>query len=1163
MKRADVGKPRGATQATLRIELLGQARFSLRDVPLPFRAPPRTLPLLGYLLLNRKAAVKREQLAALLWPDQDEEQSRANLRRHLYHLQHALNPNDELPPLIVADGTAVQWNAAVPLQLDVEQFEGLSRSPATLNEAVASYTGDLLGGVYDEWVFPARERLRLLYIADLSALALESRSRRDFKAALTYVQRVLQADPWREDAIRQAMILRFEIGDRAGALAEYLDFARRLQREMDLEPMPETVAVYELVRHNATALSADAQQPAREKRAETVVLPLTGREEVVATLKARWAQAARGHGNTVLLGGEAGIGKSRIAAELALLAEAEGARVLTGATTAVESSPYDPIAQALRASLPLFSQLKLEPLWKAALAALLPELRTDRSAAALPALEPGREQLRLFEAVAQLLFALAKTRPVLLLIEDIHLAGAATAKLLAYLGRRTSSAHLLVVVTYRCEEATRAHPIRELRRLLEGEELAKHIALGPLSRDAVARIARASRVPELAEQLYAQSEGNPFFLTEMLRSHFEGAGLSGAGTNGIQSWISKRTAGLSAPARSLVEVASVIGPSFDVELLREVCEWDEATLLDTLDEMLDRQLIRESAATSWDFAFSHHLIHTAIYEQAAADTKKRRHRRVARALCELFPERLDELAAHVAVHLERAGEGTAATPYYLRAARSAQALFANVEAVEMATRGLTVCAEPATRTALSLLLESLYARLGDRKAQAEVLAALERHIALDDAVGVRTEALLRRVALHHYLGEREHESAALRELDALCVNAPEAARAERMMAQARYHKAIGDTEPAIAAARQALSLQSSEAAPAANVASLCMLAELYSGGARYEEAAGALSEAQQLADRGADTLLLARVLRAAVKLAMDERNFTAARDAGERLLALCERIGDRKGTADAHAGLGAAIGRAFEVALAAAHYQAAAELYRSLGEQQGEAIVSLNGGTLRLLTGDCAAALRAYATASTLFGLLQDVRGELLCALNASLCALYLGDCSGAAANARIALPLARRLASRSLEAHALSNLGAAERDAGDCAAAIAHMTEGIAIRRTLNEGADLASDLCDLGLAYLQRRDLEGARRVLDDLALVGPRDVEAMLFPQYFNWVKSALLDAAQAHDEARAAMAAAHAEFQRRLAAIPDKRARPLYRSLPFNEAIERAYEATRLA
>ncbi len=1129
-------------------------------MPLRFTAPPKAFPLIGYLLLNRKAPVDREQLTSVFWPDDDEAKSRANLRRHLSQLQHVLNPSSHQPPVIVADGKTVQWNPLVPLWFDVEEFERLSASPASLDDAVHLYTGDLMDTVHDEWVFRYRERLRLLYIADLDALAFEHRSRRDFKGALTYIQQALRADSWREDAIRQSMNVRFELGDRAGALAEYLDFAKRLRMEMDLDPMPETVAAYEAIRRNTSVLERSGTMTETDKRAKSAVLPFTGRQEILSLLTARWSQAARGHGNVVLLSGEAGIGKSRIAAELALLAEAEGARVLMGAAAAVESSPYDAVSQALRMAIPLYPHLKLAPVWHESLSALLPELRRGKAPVeTLPALAPGREELRLFEAVAQLLLELTKTRPVLLVVEDVHLAGTGTANLLGYLARRVSEAHLLIVISYRDEEVSRAHPVRALRRLLEEPGFAKHVSLGPLSCDTVALIAKARGVPELAEQLFADSEGNPFFLTEMLRSHAEGATALGTGIDGIPAWILKRAASLSERAQSLVEAAAVIGANFDVELLKEVCGWDESALLDALDELLDRQLIRESAVGASDFAFGHHLIHAAIYDRCSVATKKRRHRRIARALCELYPARLDDLAPQIAFHLANAGQNEAAAPYYLRAARSAQRLFANRDAVEFAGRGLAGCTDASTRIELSLLLESLYARIGDRTAQAEQLAALERDAAGDEVTRVRSNLLLRRIAFHHSLGDRAQEAAALIELDALQEDhSEESLEAARHVARALYHKALGENAPAITAARRALALQSADTDLTDRGTSHCLLAELYSGDGRYHDAAAELAAAREVANLTADTVLLARVLSAAVKLEMDERNFTSARDAGAQLLALFDRIGDREGAADAHAGLGAAIGRAFDVTLAETHYRAAAELYRALGKQQGEAVVFLNVGTLRLLTGDCSAALLAYESAKPIFRSLKDVRGELLCELNSSLCSLYLGDPTAAAERAHVALCLARTLANRSLEAHALANLGAAERDRGQYAAGIAHMTEGIAIRRTLNEGADLLADLCDLGLAYLDTSDLTGAAAVLETFAQAEQHDVDQMMFPQYFDWVKSTLLGALGRDEESQDALRRAYAEYKRRLSTIPDKGARPMYRWLPFNDAIGRAFE-----
>ncbi len=1109
-------------------------------------------------MLNRKGSIDRDQLAALLWPDDDESESRANLRRHIHHLQHALNPNGDLAPVVLRDGPRMKWNPEAPVSFDVDEFERLSASPQTLADAVEVYAGDLLDSIYEDWLIPQRERLRLLYIDSLNALVEQHRSRRDFKTAVAYTQRVLQADPWREDAIRRLMMLRFDVGDRSGALAEYLQFSRRLRNEMDLEPMPETFAAYENIRQNSTVPSQQTGPAEVEQRAE-IALPFVGREESMAVLRAKWDQAARGHGSAVLISGEGGIGKSRLASELALLAESQGARFLFGAATAVESAPYDAVTQAIRAALPVYSQLKLEPTWKAALSALLPELR-ESGASPLMHVEPESEQLRLFEAVSQVFVALAKGRPVLLIVEDVHLAGAGSANLLAHLARRAAGASLLLIITYRSEEASRQHPIRELRRIIEQQRLGKHLALPPLSRDAVALIATSSNLSQLANEFYERSEGNPFFLSEILRLHLEGSNVSMPGSSGVSSLISARTATLSEPALALAEAAAVIGSTFDVELLKEVCEWDESAMLDALDEILDRQLIRESSAGHSDFSFRHHLIHSAIYQGCAEETRKRRHRRIARALQELHPECLSDLHATVAFHLDRADVHAEAARHYLEAALSAQALFANLEAIGLAKRGLLICSDAVIGTTLGLLLEELYARIGDRNAQHEQLTQLEHGAPLGRASGIEADILLRRIALHNCLGNREEEAAALRKLDeqsAACAN--DTLNASRLLAWARYYKATGTYEPAITAARQTLLLPAVQSDTASKGDALCMLAELYSGTGDYQAAACTLDEVQHLGDSGENTLSLARALRVSVRLAMDERNFPAARIAGEKLLALCERIGDQKGKANAHAGLGAAIGRSFDLAAARCHYQAAIEMYRSLGEQHGIAIVSLNEGTLSVLMGDCKAALRAYATAAALFQSLRDRRGEALCALNSSLCKLYLEDFEEAAVAARSALRLSGTLASPSLRANALANLGAAERERGEFEHAIRHMNEGITIRRMLNERVDLAADLCDLGLTYLRSLDLSSAGRVLDDLLLVNASDTEQMLFPQYFGWVKSALLRAAGRQEEARTTLIAAHEEFERRRRMIPQAHTRTTYASLPFNKRITEEFTA----
>ena len=248
----------------LHIHLLGHLRLFEGEQSLKFAALPKTLSLFAYLLLHRAEALPREVLAYTLWPDVPEAEARANLRRHLHDLKRALPPEPPEAPRLLSDHRTVQWNADTPAWLDVAEFERLSADDRRRTEAVALYTGDLLPNVYDDWIGPARERLRQRYLADLGRLVEHYRARQDTLQAIVYADQVLRHDPLREDAARELIALRYAAGDRSGAVREYQVFAARLQEELGTPPMPETTALYDSLAAGHRAC------PGRAARARTL-----------------------------------------------------------------------------------------------------------------------------------------------------------------------------------------------------------------------------------------------------------------------------------------------------------------------------------------------------------------------------------------------------------------------------------------------------------------------------------------------------------------------------------------------------------------------------------------------------------------------------------------------------------------------------------------------------------------------------------------------------------------------------------------------------------------------------------------------------------------------------------------------------------------------------
>jgi predicted ATPase/DNA-binding SARP family transcriptional activator len=300
--------PAAATTGHLRVALFGTLRLALDDTALRFAARPMVAPLLAYVALHADAVTPRDDLAFRLWPDDDEDVARTNLRRHLLYLREALPATPE--PWVKADADGVRWNAAASASIDVVDFERWIDHRDTRAAAVDLYADDLLAALDYDWLVAPRERLRWQYVSALWELAKDARLRRDADGAVLHLQRLLAADPWREEALREFMLVRSDEGDRAAALRLCDDFARRLQDEMQVEPMPETLALRDAIASGAPppALPTPHNLPASTSS-------FIGRVTDLADVERRLAAA-----RLVTIVGAGGVGKSRAAMHVAAAA---------------------------------------------------------------------------------------------------------------------------------------------------------------------------------------------------------------------------------------------------------------------------------------------------------------------------------------------------------------------------------------------------------------------------------------------------------------------------------------------------------------------------------------------------------------------------------------------------------------------------------------------------------------------------------------------------------------------------------------------------------------------------------------------------------------------------------------------------------------------------
>jgi predicted ATPase/DNA-binding SARP family transcriptional activator len=294
----------------LQIRLFGRLSLHYKGQALSLRVPPRALSLLAYLLLNREQAQPRDAVAFKFWPDLSETQARTKLRAHLHYLLESAVPNSGAVPWMLADKRTIQWNPAAPISLDVADFERLAAFETTHADAVALYTGDLLVDLDDEWLAAPRTHLRETQLAILAALVESERRLGNTQRAIDHNRKVLEIDPWRESAVREHIALTNESGDRAGAMQIYRQFAERLKTDLGVDPMPETITVYEL-------LVSGENEGARPAAGPRNNLPFDSSSFIGRELQIEEIHRALNAGRLLTVVGSGGVGKTRTAVEAA------------------------------------------------------------------------------------------------------------------------------------------------------------------------------------------------------------------------------------------------------------------------------------------------------------------------------------------------------------------------------------------------------------------------------------------------------------------------------------------------------------------------------------------------------------------------------------------------------------------------------------------------------------------------------------------------------------------------------------------------------------------------------------------------------------------------------------------------------------------------------
>ena len=744
--------------------------------------------LFTYLAAHRERACPRAELADILWPEEPPAAAETALSALLSKLRRALGSET------LTGRSELQLTFAGGVWIDVEDAAAAARraevslqagdwvaAAGAARDALSDATGDFLPDCDGPWLHEQRGALDVLRIRAYEVLGEASLRTGELAEATAAARGAIVLAPFRESAHRLLMEAHASAGNPAEALRAFEELRSLLRDELGTAPGPATLAVHERLLHGGVpARPAIAPRPPAVRRWPAPLETARGRHAFVgraaeaARLHDAWRRATDGHRTLVLLAGEAGIGKTRLAAELAAHAHGEGAVVLFGRCDDEVPAPYQPVVQMLRgwaggASLAPVAE-RLGPR-AAELGIVLPELGLPAAdPGSLRGSEQGAQRLRFFDAVAALLAELAGSAPLLAVFDDLHWADLPTLQLVKQLVRAPAPERALFLATARAEE--RVEALEPLMAALRRDGALELVDLGGLDAEETGALVSAvggrPATPEIVAELHEQTDGNPFFIEEIVRQLADGDGRLGAVPAGVREVTGRRLAQLGEPTRQMLATAAVIGREFDFDVLEEVDLLGGDELVAALEEAVDARVLREDEERVGRYAFGHALMRATLYDGLSALRRARLHSRVGEALIACRGAQLDPHLGQLAHHFALAApidRPERAVDFALAAGRRADQLLAWEEAAghyraALRARELAGAAEDRLHCELLLALGSSQDRAGDADMRATFAVAARTARALGDP------ALLGRAALGYagrwsQLGRVEEDVAGL------------------------------------------------------------------------------------------------------------------------------------------------------------------------------------------------------------------------------------------------------------------------------------------------------------------------------------------------------------------------------------------------------------------
>jgi DNA-binding SARP family transcriptional activator len=666
---------------------------------------PRQQALLALLLLNANHALSYDRLIDALWGGLRPAGALKRLQAAVVRLRRTLDGEGAEDESALRTVTGGYLLTVRPGELDAEVFQtrvedarraleagDTARGRDGLREALGMWRGPALTALaYEEFAQPEIRRLEELRLTALEARVDCELQLGEHRALVGELEGLVAAHPGRERPVAQLMLALYRCGRQGDALEIFARTRAYLSVELGLEPGPALKALQRGILEQAPSLDLHPPDVTEsvtstgepQRRFALPAAMITGNQDLfvgrAADLEALgdvYAQVVGGSRRLVVLSGDPGIGKTRLATRFALRAHDEGAIVLHGRCDEEALLAQQPFVEALRHYVCDCPQRQLaaqSQFVSGELRRIVPEL-ADR----IPGLpeplagDPDGARSRLFEAVCSLLCEAAQNVPVVLVLDDLQWADKATLLLLKYLVRYPRPARLMVLGTYRETELDVEHPLRATLADLRRESLLEQRALAPLDTAAVSLLvsvhAGDAASPELRRLVYERTEGNAFFVVEMLRHLTESGAVGDTGAPrpdiatgqravpaGVKDVISRRVARLGREINRLLAAASVLGRTFELGVLERLSGLGEDELLDGLESAVHARIVEEIAGTVGRYTFSHALIRDSVYGGLTATRRALLHRRAGAALEQAHRTHIEPYLAELAYHFAQAG----------------------------------------------------------------------------------------------------------------------------------------------------------------------------------------------------------------------------------------------------------------------------------------------------------------------------------------------------------------------------------------------------------------------------------------------------------------------------------------------------------------------------